>query len=452
MSQTANYAVFPFDLAYTYSYVQREAPDVELEWLDGMALNMDMNEWVDQIIAKRPDLLVTQGNTSSFNYTLGLLNLIKKGVGCKVAVGGWHVTATWRETLQKAPWVGFVLIHEFEDTVLEMIRGELDPIPVRGIAYRLADGRFRFNLVRPTERNIDKYPYPHRERETIGRYYDVMKPEYGLPSIQLWSSRGCGVGCSFCFSTVWYENPLHRNRDVVKVVDEMDYCIQEFGAKQFYFDDDTVTLDKKHLANLCREIKTRGDYVWSVMGDVTVSREEIRMMRQAGCVAMKVGIETLHPEEIHKNIVTPERALKFRQMCREEGMWVHGQFMFGFPHDTHETLKATLKFIEKLHPDTFQVYGASPLPNTEFYRQVKSNGWLLSEDWNLLDANRLLPVSYPWLSNKEIYGYVQKGKRLNDKLMARRVWGNALKSFIHNPLSIKSAHPRELLNYLYKAI
>jgi radical SAM superfamily enzyme YgiQ (UPF0313 family) len=278
-----------------------------------------------------------------------------------------------------------------------------------------------------------------------------MRPEYGVPSIQMWTSRGCPTGCIFCFSTIFYERPAHRPRNVKDVVDEMEYCKREFNAKQFYLDDDTVTLNPKHLKALCSEIKSRGDFVWSCMGDVTLTRENLRAMREAGCVAMKFGVETIKPEAIHKTLVTPDRAVNFRKMCKEEGMWVHGQFMLGFPHDTRESLKATLKYIEKMHPDTFQIYGASALPGTPFYKLAKEKGWLITDDWGQLDAAQPLAVSYPWLSNKDIYDFVQKGKRINERFYARYVLREAVKNFIKKPWRIFSADI-QILRFLRQAI
>jgi len=448
------YRTFPFGLAYGYSYLKCQFPDIDLKWLDGVALDMNDREWLSAVRSASPDLLVVEGTTSSFNRTLDLLAQFKAtNPHSKVVCAGWHASGAWDTILSIAPYVDFVFLHEYEETLVELVARNLDPEMLPGIAYRHGT-KVALNPRRAVVMDLDRYPFPYRERATIGRYYDAMKPEYGHPSIQMWTSRGCPIGCSFCFSHMAYSDRCYRPRDARRVVDEMEHCKEEFGAKQFYFDDDTVTINRTHIAKLCTEIRERGDFVWSCMGDVTLSKDGLATMRRSGCVALKIGVESIHPDAIGKSHVTPERVMKFRKWCKDIGMWVHAQFMLGFPNDTRESLQATLKFIEKLHPDTFQIYGASPLPGTPFYAECVANGWLKGtvDEWDMLDADRPLAVSYPHLSSAEIYEYVQRGKRLNERNLARYQLKRGISKILSSPTRLFSGDWSCALRYIRMAL
>jgi radical SAM superfamily enzyme YgiQ (UPF0313 family) len=71
-----------------------------------------------------------------------------------------------------------------------------------------------------------------------------------------------------------------------------------------------------------------------------------------------------------------EKAFEAREVCRRNGLRVHGFFVVGMPWETRSTLATFLQFVQQLDPDYFDFNIGYPLPGTEFYDIVeKDNLW-----------------------------------------------------------------------------
>ncbi len=86
-----------------------------------------------------------------------------------------------------------------------------------------------------------------------------------------------------------------RLRSPERVVDEMEMLYQKYGQNYFGFIDDNLTLNKKHILNLCNEI-IRRKMVIQLESSVgynlnSLDEEVIDAMVQAGCTYMILPIE-----------------------------------------------------------------------------------------------------------------------------------------------------------------
>lgn len=81
-------------------------------------------------------------------------------------------------------------------------------------------------------------------------------------TIPLLATRGCPYQCRFCSApNMWA--PRWIPRDPVKVVDEIQYYVEHFGARNFPFQDLTAIVRKDWIVAFCREILRRGlDIRW----------------------------------------------------------------------------------------------------------------------------------------------------------------------------------------------
>lgn len=112
-------------------------------------------------------------------------------------------------------------------------------------------------------------------------------------------------------------------------------------------------------------------------------------MKQAGCVCIKYGIESLNPlslEKMKKKILWEDikKTIKDTQDAGI-GMWLN--FMLGFPWETLEDIKQQFEFIRRVSPGTVGVNNGSlvvPFPSTELYDAYKEKCRL--GDWWLKDS------------------------------------------------------------------
>ena len=87
-----------------------------------------------------------------------------------------------------------------------------------------------------------------------------------------------------------------RYRDPVKVVDEIENLINNYGVKEIQIEDDNFTLKRHHAAAVCEEILKRKIKIhWSLPNGVRIDKldpELLKLMKKSGCYSMALGIES----------------------------------------------------------------------------------------------------------------------------------------------------------------
>jgi len=428
-SKSVDYYPYPFWLGYTSALLKRDA-SANVKSIDGVVMDMTSLEFIEFIKKEKPDLVITELATLTIKDDLEFLKELKQITNSLIAVCGAFVTVNTQNILEENPHIDFVLIGEYELTAKELVehlinKGELSE--VLGLAYR-EKGEIKINERRPLISDLDSLPYPDRED-----FPPNMYPDFTLysPCINLISSRGCPYKCIFCVERhVMYASPKYRVRDPKKVVDEMEMCIEKYGAKQFYFDDQSFVVNKKHVIKICNEIIERGlDIPWTCMGDaIGIDHETLKKMKEAGCIGMKFGVESANPQ-ILKNIGKPlklEEAKQVANWCKELGIRSHATFCIGLPGDNRETIMNSLKFVDELNCTTAQIARAIPYPGTPFFEWAKGKGYLITYDWSKYDGTSNAIVSYPELSNAELDElYEEFSKKVNRK---------KLKTYVLSPM------------------
>src|SRR5690606_18623881 len=105
----------------------------------------------------------------------------------------------------------------------------------------------------------------------------------------------------------------------------------------------------------------------------TIDDERAEWMRKAGCWVVAFGFEHGSQEMLDKmkKGARVEKAYDAVNVCRRNGLQVHGFFVIGMPWETQETLEKTYQFVKSLDTDYFDFNIAYPLPGTEYYDIVK---------------------------------------------------------------------------------
>jgi len=171
-----------------------------------------------------------------------------------------------------------------------------------------------------------------------------------------------------------------RARSPENVVAELEYIKNNLPQlREIVFDDDTFTIDRKRVIEICELIRSHSlDVVWSCNARANVPYNVLKEMKTAGCRLLIVGYESGN-SQILKNIkkgVTKERMIQFTRDCQELRIMIHGCFIFGLPGETKETIRETIEFAKGLNLDSIQGAVASPYPGTEFYDYCLKHGLL----------------------------------------------------------------------------
>jgi anaerobic magnesium-protoporphyrin IX monomethyl ester cyclase len=201
---------------------------------------------------------------------------------------------------------------------------------------------------------------------------------------------------------------------VKNIVDEMEFCVKEYGAKEIYFDDSSFSVNQAHVIEVCNEIQRRGLKVWwSAMADAHLKIDTLKAMRAAGCIALKFGLESSDPQilkNIHKHI-NLDMARRMVRFCNEVGIETHATYIVGLPGETPQTIAATKAFAFGLGTTTAQFAVCIPIPGTALFKQAQENGWLSTTEWEAYDGCHGSVLSYPGLSGDQIVAAVHDMRR-----------------------------------------
>lgn len=427
---TFSYATYtihpPLFLSYVCSYLREKNFEVDL--IDAIAGRNSLDEVLEEIKEKNFDTLVIETSTPSFYNDLEIAKRIKEKRVEKIIFVGTHVSALPEEAL-KYPWVDAVVRGEYEISLYEYLKTN-DP-ETKGIGLRTPEGKIKINSHREPLEDLDTLPYPARDLLNKYRYFD---PILKNPFTFILSGRGCPYQCIFCNWPQVLTGRKYRKRNPQKVVEELSYIQNNFNFRSILFNDDTLTVDKNHVNEICKEIIKRNlKITWACYARADFDEEDtLRLMRKAGCFLLKVGVESGN-EEILKKAKKPYSLEKVRSafyLMRSLGFHIHATFVFGLPGENKETIKKTIRLAKELKPSTVQFSMAIPYPGTEFFDFLKKNSFLYTENWqDYMPLRRIF--DYPNLSSQELKKAVKYAYR--SYYFRPQLLGFAFRRFINHP-------------------
>jgi len=364
----------PLNLCYLASYL-RENIDCKISIMDCEVGEMSFKDIKNRIAEYNPDIVGITSPTPVFGYILKIAKIVKKiNKNCYVVLGGPHPTALPEKSISDEN-IDFLVLKEGEITLKELtefiIAGKTNFEDIDGLVFK-KEGKMIINKPREYIKDLDSLPLPARDLLDIKKYHSAPTKRLSkYLSTSILTGRGCPYDCIHCISNCLW-NRKYRFRSVKNIVDEIEYCIKEFGIREFNFYDDTFTVIEDHVIEVCDEIISRGlEISWVCMGRVnTTTSRMVRKMRQAGCRKISFGLESGSQEildKMRKNS-TIEMARKAVKIINEEGINVHASFMLGNIGETRETVKETVEFAKSLDLDNATFFITTPYPGTDLYK------------------------------------------------------------------------------------
>jgi len=410
------YLPFPHFLAQAAAVLER-IPELRVLLVDSVAQGERLPAFLGRAASYAPDILFFETSTPSLAWDLDIARRIKTLVpGVLVGFGGAHALLRDASWLVSHPEVDFACFGEYELSLEAFVRARLagDSAPVAGVHFRCPDGAIASGPVRPPCEDLDALPRYAYHHLPMHRYTDNP---FGLPgpSVQVWSSRGCPFGCSFCvWPQVVYGQRRFRPRNVNLVVDEVEWLVRTYDFQSFYFDDDTTNVGRERTLALAGEIASRRLGVpWAMMARADLmDREILEALYAGGMRAVKYGVESASQALIdasHKSLQLD----KVRTACRitrELGIRMHLTFMFGLPGETPASVDATTALALELDPDELQLSLCTPFPGTVLHEQAVQQGWLVSD--STLDGFNDAALSLPTMSAAALIAAQKKAMKL----------------------------------------
>jgi len=265
---------------------------------------------------------------------------------------------------------------------------------IQGVAYRDPAGQVittsRCGLIK----DIDVLPYPARDLINWDLYQKAWRGKHGFFAMSIIATRGCPFNCSWCQRVVFGRS--FRPRDPENVAGEFRHLKDFYKPDFIRIVDDAMGIQKDWVKKW-RDAVLEKD---AVIPFECLSRadlldaEIVGWLKDAGCRRIALGAESGSQKILdlmHKGFKV-EQIYQAAKLCHQAGIETYFYMMVGYPGETWEDLKLSVKMLRETQPDIFSTTIAYPLPGTTFFEQVKDRlpaGEDMS-DWDYTAENRLL--------------------------------------------------------------
>lgn len=205
------------------------------------------------------------------------------------------------------------------------------------------------------------------------------------PYASIYTTLGCPFKCSFCMINAFQHGNTYRRRTPEKVIEQIDKLYTDYGVKTFKFADEMFVLDPSHYLAVCErlaELPYAAELnIWAYARIDTVKPETLSLMRRAGIRWLALGIESAssYVRDGSSKHLKNEDIRNVVKAIQESGIYVIGNFIFGLPDDTKETMEETLNLAKSLDLEFANFYSAMAYPGSKLFEQSNKND--LPETW-----------------------------------------------------------------------
>lgn len=310
-----------------------------------------------------------------------VVQLCRQEVNVPIVLGGSGFSI-FPEEIMALTKADFGVIGEGEKVLPQLLEcfefGE-DYSDLNGIVYAY-DDKFIINKPRFNE-EVDKLDFP--DRNICNKQYCSSQKqnidEISVFNIQ--SKRGCCFSCIYCTYPM-IEGKKTRMRLAGNVANELMEMLTKHNVRQVDFVDSVFNYPLEHAKNVCKAICRKGINInWTCfLHPLYVDEEIVELMLEAGCARVELGIDSLSSAvlTILKKGFEVNDVFKCGELLKSRGLAYSCSLIFGGPGETMETVKETMKNLDRLDPNAvFGLIGMRIYPNTELSRQLKIKNALL---------------------------------------------------------------------------
>lgn len=304
--------------------------------------------------------------------------------------------------------VDYVVMGDGEITLLALINSVLNKTSLReidGLAF-IEDGKPVINRCREVT-DLSTMPIIDFSFVDPKKYYFSNKNCERMLHVYL--SKGCTGKCTYCYSPgyskcVWHPRPSEH------FLSEIRYLVENFDMDGVYFVDNMLSPNEEYLVSLCNTlIESNLDIFWSCDMRVDLcTKEGLEKMYDAGCRWIFFGIESGSDERqkaIRKGL-NLKKSIDIINYCHEIGITTTTSFVIGFPDETEEEIKKTIRFMQDLNSDVKipALYG--PFPESEMYHDLVKSKRLevpqTYQEWKKLASIDTVGMNFSKVPTKEL--------------------------------------------------
>jgi anaerobic magnesium-protoporphyrin IX monomethyl ester cyclase len=236
--------------------------------------------------------------------------------------------------------------------------------------------------------------------------------EHRQPYASIHTSLGCPYKCSFCCINAPFGKSAYRMWSPHTVIAELDILVTRYGVRNVKFADEMFVLNPDHVLGICDLIIERGYdlNIWAYARVDTVKDAFLDKLRQAGFRWLALGIESgsKHVRDgVDKGRFTTGDILPTVRRIQAAGIHVIGNYIFGLPDDTHESMRATLDLAIEANCEFANFYCAMAYPGSRLHSIAVASGLPLPESWIGYSQHsyECLPLRTDTLSSTDVLAF-----------------------------------------------
>jgi anaerobic magnesium-protoporphyrin IX monomethyl ester cyclase len=264
----------------------------------------------------------------------------------------------------------------------------VDGEPEAAMMQLVAGDTFSGRVASPALPDLDALPFPRWDLLNERRFrLDV--PGAGRPAgggFSVLASRGCPEFCTYCPHRILAG---YRTRSVENIADELAYLCESNPRPYVIFRDPLFSEDRDRSLAIADAIERRGlDLRFECETRLDrLDPDLLNRLHAAGMRAMSFGVESVSAETLKKvgrRPIPQEQQRLVVNHCRSLGIVTAGFFVLGFPHDTWDSIAATIEYAVDLGSTVAQFKLLTPYPATPLWKQIGPK--VYEKNWEEFDG------------------------------------------------------------------
>ncbi len=332
----------------------------------------------------KPDMIGISTVTINYQWAKDIGTRLKQVMpDVPIIVGGAHAMLS-PEVVIDEPCFDMVCVAEGEAAVAELANslqdGHLDT-SINDIWFRNG-GEVIKNPMRNLNQDLDSLPIPDRT---------IFEPYFSMSdSLLTMSLRGCIYRCSYCSHNVLRDKFKDKGRYVRRkspeaYIEELLHFERSYDPGFYRIYDDIFTHDVEWLERFAPLYSRKIGKPFFCLGHPKyLKRDAVRLIKEAGCRWIQVGVESLNPTtrlNVLNRPETNEEIFQSVKMLEKYNLRYELDFIFGLPGDDRETFENTLNFLKKTqNMNRVSALVLSYLPKTEIINHSIERNQISAED------------------------------------------------------------------------
>jgi anaerobic magnesium-protoporphyrin IX monomethyl ester cyclase len=379
------------DLGFGYLTIALKRKGYEVELIDCITFSVPEDRLMQRIRNSHPDVLGMKLYSKDMQSGQHLARRMKQEFPeILLLAGGPYPSGDPEHLMCTIPELDFAFKGEADiglPMLLEAIEQEGTPEPsvlnrIPGLV-RQVNGETCVNAPAFVE-DLDSLGWPDWKAMGLDKFRDIYHgPRLQGRYVPIMTSRGCPFSCRFC-AAEHLSGKKMRFRSNADLMDELEYLRDTFGITSFSIVDDNFISSREHILSFCESlIERKINMKWNASTNGirlnVLNREIVQSMERSGCYSVAVGMESGSQRVLdlmNKKLKAGEIEKGIKLIKSSSSMWVHAFIILGFPGETEEDIRQTIRLATRIPLDSADFFLFSPHPGTPVWNELKADGRL----------------------------------------------------------------------------